>query len=43
MKMLDARGRCLSVAGWAHLDMTPPPSATRQLDMLGDLGPDDDD
>ena len=41
--MRTPRGRCLSVAGWAHLDMTPPPSATRQLDMLGDLGPDDDD
>ena len=41
--MRTPRGRCLSVAGWAHLDITPPPSATRQLDMLGDLGPDDDD
>ena len=41
--MRTPRGRCLSVAGWAHLDMTPPPSATRQLDMLSDLGPDDDD
>jgi len=40
--MRTPRGRCLSVAGWAHIGMTPPESATRQLDMLADLGPDDD-
>ena len=40
--MRTPRGRCLSTAGWAYLGMTPPESATRQLDMLSDLGPDHD-
>ncbi len=39
---VETRGRCLSTAGWAYLGMTPPESATRQLDMLSDLGPDHD-
>ena len=39
--MRTPRGRCLSSAGWSYLDMTPPPGATRQLDMLTDT--DDDD
>ena len=40
--MRTPRGRCLSTAGWAYLGMTPPESATRQLDMLSDLGSDHD-
>ena len=40
--MRTPRGRCLSTAGWAYLGMTPPESATRQLDILSDLGPDHD-
>ena len=40
--MRTPRGRCLSTAGWAYLGMTLPESATRQLDMLSDLGPDHD-
>jgi Holliday junction DNA helicase RuvB len=39
--MRTPRGRCLSSAGWSYLDLTPPPGATRQLDMLTDM--DDDD
>ena len=39
--MRTPRGRCLSSAGWGYLDLTPPPGATRQLDMLTDI--DDDD
>ena len=41
--MRTPRGRCLSTAGWAYLGIMPPESATRQLDMLSDLGPDHDD
>ena len=40
--MRTPRGRCLSTAGWAYLGITPPESAARQLDMLSDIGPDDD-
>ncbi|MCH2553927.1 MAG: Holliday junction branch migration DNA helicase RuvB [SAR116 cluster bacterium] len=40
--MRTPRGRCLSTAGWASRGMTPPESATRQIDMLADLGPDHD-
>ena len=40
--MRTPRGRCLSTAGWAYLGITPPESATRQFDMLSDLGPDHD-
>ena len=40
--MRTPRGRCLSTAGWAYLGITPPASAARQLDMLSDIGPDDD-
>jgi Holliday junction DNA helicase RuvB len=39
--MRTPRGRCLSSAGWSYLDLTPPPSATQQLDMLTDMGDDD--
>ncbi|MGB1357254.1 MAG: Holliday junction branch migration DNA helicase RuvB, partial [Candidatus Puniceispirillaceae bacterium] len=39
--MRTPRGRCLSSAGWGYLGLTPPPSATRQLDMLTDIGDDD--
>ena len=40
--MRTPRGRCLSTAGWAYLGITPPASAARQLDMLSDIGADDD-
>ena len=40
--MRTPRGRCLSVAGWAHIGMTPPPATARQLDMLADIGDGDD-
>ena len=39
--MRTPRGRCLSSAGWDYLGLTPPPGATRQLDMLADIGDDD--
>jgi Holliday junction DNA helicase RuvB len=39
--MRTPRGRCLSSAGWGYLGLTPPPAATRQLDMLTDIGDDD--
>jgi Holliday junction DNA helicase RuvB len=32
--MRTPRGRCLSVAGWGYLGMTPPAAATKQLDLL---------
>ncbi len=32
--MRTPRGRCLSVAGWEYLDMAPPVTATKQLDLL---------
>ena len=40
--MRTPRGRCLSTAGWAYLGLIAPESATRQLDMLSDLGSDHD-
>ena len=39
--MRTPRGRCLSNAGWDYLGLTPPPAATRQLDMLTEIGDDD--
>ena len=32
--MRTPRGRCLSSGGWAYLGITPPASATHQLDLL---------
>ena len=41
--MRTPRGRCLSQTGWDYLGLTPPPSASQQLDLLGDLPLDQDD
>lgn len=41
--MRTPRGRCLSVAGWAYLGMTPPAAATKQLDLLTRIAGDDAD
>ena len=41
--MRTPRGRCLSQTGWDYLGLTPPPSASQQLDLLGDLPVDQDD
>ena len=32
--LMHPRGRCLSVAGWGYLGLTPPAAAMRQLDLL---------
>ena len=41
--MRTPRGRCLSVAGWAYLGLTPPAAASRQLDLLADDSSEDVD
>jgi Holliday junction DNA helicase RuvB len=41
--MRTPRGRCLSVAGWAYLGLTPPAAASLQLDLLANEGSDDVD
>ena len=41
--MRTPRGRCLSVAGWAYLGVTPPAAATKQLDLLTQIARDDAD
>ncbi|MGA0182340.1 MAG: Holliday junction DNA helicase RuvB C-terminal domain-containing protein, partial [Candidatus Puniceispirillaceae bacterium] len=41
--MRTPRGRCLSVAGWAYLGMTPSAAATKQLDLLTRIAGDDAD
>ena len=41
--MRTPRGRCLSQSGWDYLGLTPPPSASQQLDLLGALDVNQDD
>ena len=41
--MRTPRGRCLSQSGWDYLGLTPPQSASQQLDLLGHLPFDQDD
>ena len=41
--MRTPRGRCLSQSGWDYLGLTPPPSASQQLDLLSDMDADQDD
>ena len=45
--MRTPRGRCLSVAGWGDLGLTPPAVAMRQLNLLSAIddqaGPDQPD
>ena len=39
--MRTPRGRCLSRTGWDHLGLTPPASASQQLELLTSLTPDE--
>ena len=41
--MRTPRGRCLSQSGWDYLGLTPPPSASQQLDLLSSIAMDQDD
>ena len=39
--MRTPRGRCLSRTGWDYLGLTPPASASQQLELLTSLAPDE--